>query len=136
MDFAREHARNQLRGARSFCVYGRELQRVRVDFGEEFVSRFRLHLPECKCPGPERGKSAPVAGWALRFVEHLLRVGVRPVVVDKQEAGRPIPLQNFLTWMPQHRGVGGATLKHYDYYLTDLLDCLGDTGLLYGAEVS
>ena len=54
--FAREHARNQLRGAAHLCVWA-ELQGVQVEsIGEEFVSRFRLHLPECKCPGPERGR--------------------------------------------------------------------------------
>ena len=134
MGFAREHARNQLRGAAHLCVWA-ELQGVRVvDFGEEFVSRFRVHLPECKCPGPERGQSAPVAGWALRFIEHLRRVGVLPVVVAEREGARSILLRNFLTWMRQHRGVGEATLKHYEYYLTDLLDCLGDNPSCFTAQ--
>lgn len=124
--FVREHARNQLRGAAHLCVWA-ELQGVQVEsIGEEFVSRFRLHLPECKCPGPERGRSAPVAGWALRFVEHLRRIGVLPTVIVDQEGHRPILLQNFLIWIQQHRGVGEATLRHYEYHLADLLDCLGD----------
>ena len=63
--FAREHARNQLRGAAHLCVWA-ERQGVQVEgFGEEVISRFRLHLPECRCPGQERGRSAPVVGWAL-----------------------------------------------------------------------
>ena len=104
MGFAREHARNQLRGAAHLCVWA-ELQGVQVEgFGEEFVSRFRLHLPECKYPGTERGRSAPVAGWALRFIEHLRRIGILPVVVGEQEGARPMLLKNFLNWMRQHRG--------------------------------
>jgi integrase/recombinase XerD len=124
--FAREHARSQLRGAAHLCVWA-ELQGVQVEgFCEEFVSSFRLHLPACKCPGPERGRSASVAGWALRFVEHLRRVGILPTVVVDQAEPHPILLQNFLIWMRQHRGVGEATLEHYQYHLADLLECLGD----------
>lgn len=54
--FAREHIQNQLRGAAHLCVWA-EAQRVQVEsFDEEFVARFRLHLPERHCPGPKRGR--------------------------------------------------------------------------------
>ena len=83
--YAREHIRNQLRGAAHLCVWA-EREGVQAEsFGEEFVSRFRLHLPECKCPGPERGRSAPVAGWALRFIEHLRQIGFLPAVPPGHE---------------------------------------------------
>lgn len=132
--FAREHARNQLRGAAHLCVWA-ERQGVRVeDFGEEFVSRFRLHLPNCKCPGPKRGRSAPVAGWALRFIEHLQQIGIVPPVTTDDVERRPALLQDFLAWMRQHRGVGDATLNHYEYHLADLLDCLGDNPSRFTAQ--
>jgi integrase/recombinase XerD len=134
MGFAREHARNQLRGAAHLCVWA-ERQGVQVEgFGEEFISRFRLHLPECKCPGPERGRSAPVVGWALRFIEHLRQIGILPTVTTGHEGSCPVLLQDFLTWMRQHRGVGEATLKHYEYHLVDLLDCLGDNPSCFTAQ--
>ena len=132
--FAREHARNQLRGAAHLCVWA-ERQGVQVEgFGEEFVSRFRLHLPECQCPGPERGRSAPIAGWALRFVEHLRRIGILPPVITDQECPCPVLLHDFLAWMRQHRGVGEATLGQYEYHLADLLGCLGNDPSSFTAQ--
>jgi hypothetical protein len=129
--FAREHVRNQLRGAAHLCVWA-EAQGVQVEsFGEEFVTRFRLHLPECQCPGPKRGRSTPVIGWALRFIEHLRQIGVLPAVIADHEGSPPVLLQDFLGWMQQHRGVGEATLKHYEYHLVGLLDCLGDNPSRY-----
>ena len=66
--FAREHVRNQLRGAAHLCVWA-EKQRVHVeDFGEECVTRFGRHLSHCRCPGPKRGRSAAVVLWARRFI--------------------------------------------------------------------
>jgi integrase/recombinase XerD len=124
--FAREHVRNQLRGAAHLCVWA-ERQRVRVaDFGEEFVTRFRRHLCQCRCPGPKRGNSAPVVQWARRFIEHLRQIGVLPAMVRYDEVSRPILLQDFLAWMRQHRGVIEATLQHYEYHLAHLLDRLGN----------
>jgi site-specific recombinase XerD len=124
--FAREHARNQLRAAAHLCVWAGR-QRVTVEgFSDDLISRFHLHLPQCQCPGPKRGRCSLVAEWAQRFVEHLRRVCVLPaVIVDPKEA-RPVLLQEFLTWMRQHRGVGEASLRRYEYHLVDLLDCLGD----------
>jgi site-specific recombinase XerD len=46
----------------------------------------------------------------------------------------PVLLQDFLTWMRQHCGVGEATLKQYEYYLVGLLDCLGDDPSRYAAQ--
>jgi integrase/recombinase XerD len=124
--FAREHLRNQLRGAAHLCVWA-ERQRVHVeDFGEEFVTRFRRHLRQCRCPGPKRGRSAPVGQWARRFIKHLHQIGVLPAVVRDDEVSRPVLLQDFLAWMRQHRGVTEATLRHYEYHLADLLDHLGN----------
>ena len=132
--FAREHVRNQLRAAAHLCVWAGR-QRVPVEgFSEDLISRFCLHLPECQCPGPKRGKCSLVLGWAQRFVEHLRRVGVlAPVIVDPWEA-RPALLQEFLTWMRQHRGVGEASLRRYEYHLVDLLDCLGDDPSRFTAQ--
>lgn len=123
--FAREHVRNQLRGAAHLCVWA-ERQRVHVeDIGEEFVTRFHRHLHQCRCPGPKRGRSAAVVQWARRFIEHLRRIGVLPAVIPDHEVSRPVLLQDFLAWMRQHRGVVEATLRHYEYHLADLLDHLG-----------
>jgi integrase/recombinase XerD len=132
--FAREHVRNQLRAAAHLCVWAGR-QRVTVEgFSDDVISRFRLHLPQCQCPGPKRGKGSHVVGWAQRFVEHLRRVGVLPaVIVDPKEA-RPALLQEFLTWMRQHRGVGEASLRRYEYHLVDLLDCLGDDPSRFTAQ--
>jgi hypothetical protein len=79
--FAREHVRNQLRAAAHLCVWAGR-QRVTVEgFSDDLISRFRLHLPQCQCPGPKRGRCSLVVGWAQRFVEHLRRVGVLPAVI-------------------------------------------------------
>jgi integrase/recombinase XerD len=124
--FAREHVRNQLRGAAHLCVWA-ERQRVHVEeFGEEFVTHFRRHLRQCRCPGPKRGSSAPVVQWARRFIQHLRQIGVLPAAVRDDEISRPVLLQDFLAWMRQHRGVIEATLRHYEYHLADLLDRLGN----------
>jgi hypothetical protein len=123
--FARVHVRNQLRAAAHLCVWAGR-QRVNVEgFNEDLISRFRLHLAQCQCPGPKRGRSSLVVGWAQRFVEHLRRVGVLPAVIVDPKETRPVLLQEFLTWMRQHRGVGEASLQRYEYHLVDLLDCLG-----------
>lgn len=132
--YAREHVRNQLRAAAHLCVWAGR-QRVTVEgFSDDLISRFRLHLPQCQCPGPKRGRCSAVVGWAQRFVEHLRQVGVLPaVIVDPKEA-RPPLLQEFLTWMRQHRGVGEASLRRYEYHLVDLLDCLGDDPSRFTAQ--
>ncbi len=132
--FAREHVRNQLRAAAHLCVWAGR-QRVTVEgFSDDLISRFRLHLLQCRCPGPKRGRCSLVVRWAQRFVEHLRRVGVLPaVIVDPKEA-RPALLQEFLTWMRQHRGVGEASLQRYEYHLVDLLDCLGDDPSRFTAQ--
>ncbi len=132
--FAREHVRNQLRAAAHLCVWAGR-QRVTVEgFSDDLISRFRLHLPQCQCPGPKRGRCSLVVGWAQRFVEHLRRVGVLPgVIVDPKEA-RSALLQEFLAWMRQHRGVGEASLRRYEYHLVDLLDCLGDDPSRFTAQ--
>ena len=132
--FAREHARNQLRAAAHLCVWAGG-QRVNVEgFSEDLISRFRLHLPQCQCPGPKRGKSSLVVGWAQRFVEHLRRIGVLPAVIVDPEEARSALLQEFLAWMRQHRGIGEASLRRYEYHLVDLLDCLGDDPIRFTAQ--
>jgi len=132
--FAREHARNQLRAAAHLCVWAGR-QRVKVaGFNDDLISRFRLHLPQCKCPGPIRGKSSLVVGWAQRFIEHLRRIGVLPAVIVDLEEARSALLQEFLTWMRQHRGIGDASLRRYEYHLVDLLDCLGDDPSRFTAQ--
>jgi integrase/recombinase XerD len=132
--FAREHVRNQLRAAAHLCVWAGR-QRVNVEgFSEDLISHFRFHLPQCQCPGPKRGRSSLVVTWAQRFVEHLRRIDILPaVIVDPKEA-RPALLQEFLTWMRQHRGVGEASLRRYEYHLVDLLDCLGDDPSRFTAQ--
>jgi integrase/recombinase XerD len=131
--FAREHARNQLRAAAHLCVWAGR-QRVTVEgFSDDLISRFRLHLPQCQCPGPKRGRCSLVVEWAQRFVEHLRRGGVLPAVIADPEA-RPAVLQEFLTWMRQHRGGGEASLGRYEYHLVDLLDCLGDDPSRFTAQ--
>src|SRR3989304_6157792 len=132
--FGREHVRNQLRGAAHLCVWA-DRQRVPIeDFGEAFVTRFRRHLSQCRCPGPKRGRSEPVVVWALRFIEHLRGIGVLPPVIADHEVSRPILLQEFLTWLRQHRGVGEATLQRYEYHVVDLLECLGDNPSRFTAQ--
>lgn len=132
--FAREHVRNHLRGAAHLCVWAERSGIEAGAFGAELVTRFRHHLPRCKCTGPKRGRSAPVVGWALRFVEHLHRIGVLTAVIADNEPARPVLLGNFLIWMRQHRGVGDATLRHYEYHLCALLECLGDNPGSYTAQ--
>ena len=132
--FAREHARNQLRAAAHLCVWAGR-QRVAIEgFSDDLISRFHLHLPQCQCPGPKRGRCSLVAEWAQRFVEHLRRIGVLPAVIVDPKEVRPVVLQEFLTWMRQHRGVGEASLRRYEYHLVDLLDCLGDDPSRFTAQ--
>ena len=132
--FAREHVRNQLRAAAHLCVWA-GTQRVSVEgFSDDLISRFRLHLPQCQCPGPKRGRCSLVVEWAQRFVEHLRRGGVLPAVIVDPKDARPALLQEFLTWMRQHRGVGEASLRRYEYHLVDLLDWLGDDPSRFTAQ--
>jgi integrase/recombinase XerD len=132
--FAREHIRNQLRAAAHLCVWAGR-QRVRVEgFNEEVISRFGLHLPRCQCPGPKRGRSSFVVGWAQRFVEHLRRIGILPTLIADRNEGRPALLQEFLAWMRQHRGVGEASLRRYEYHVMNLLDCVGEDPSRFTAQ--
>lgn len=132
--FAREHVRNQLRAAAHLCVWAGR-QRVNVEgFSDDLISRFLLHLPQCKCPGPKRGRSSLIVGWARRFVEHLRRIGVLPAAIVDPEEVRSALLQEFLTWMRQHRGIGETSLRRYEYHLVDLLDCLGDDPSRFTAQ--
>jgi integrase/recombinase XerD len=55
-------------------------------------------------------------------------------MIADHEVSPPVLLQDFLVWMRQHRGVGESTLKHYEYHLVGLLDCLGDDPSRYTAQ--
>ena len=132
--FAREHVRNQIRGAAHLCTWAEKHGVPVGDFGEELVARFGRHLPRCQCPGPKRGRSEPVLGGALRVTEHLRRMDVLPSVIADPDDSRPVLLADFLGWMRQHRGVGEATLRQYEHQLTDLLERVGEDPSRFTAD--
>jgi len=133
--YAREHIRNQLRAAAHFCIWTDAIKIAPADFNETIIAQFRRHLPRCRCPGPNRGKSAPVFLFARRFVQHLRHIGVTPTpTVNDPKALLPSLLQDFLIWMEQHRGVGRSTLYQYEYHLTVFLRDLGDDASTFTAQ--
>jgi len=133
--YAREHIRNRLRAAAHFCIWAEGRKIAASDFNEAVIEQFRRHLPRCRCPGPDRGKSGPVIRFVLRFVDHLRRIGVAPTpTVAAKGAPLPALLQNFLVWMQQHCGVGAATLYHYAYHLAALLRHLGEDTSAFTAQ--
>jgi site-specific recombinase XerD len=73
-------------------------------------------------------------GWAQRFVEHLRRIGILPTLIADRNEGRPALLQEFLAWMRQHRGVGEASLRRYEYHVMNLLDCVGEDPSRFTAQ--
>ena len=106
------------------CVWAGR-QRVNVEgFSEDLISRFRLHLPLCQCRDPN-GAGVCLSGMGLAICR-TSATDRWSVSRDRRSEGNSAGLASRVPdRMRQHRGVGEASLRRYEYHLVDLLDCLG-----------
>jgi site-specific recombinase XerD len=100
---------------------------VRIDAADEFaVSKFRDHLPRCRCGRYYcQDRSGIVAGVRL-FVDRLLEAS-QPVVRSTEPVlSEPPLLESFGDWMRKQRGTTEATLCNYARPIRALIERFGD----------
>jgi site-specific recombinase XerD len=113
--YSRLIVRAYLREAAHFGQWLHRRGRPIRTWRNEDVPSFATHLSHCKCYRVNDGKFPHAKTAAMRFLEHLQRIGVLP---SRRKRKDPILLTRFLSWMRQHRGVSEPTLDSYRYYLT------------------
>ena len=101
------------------------------------LEAFRRHLPSCRCPQSNGGRTTHhVLYGAKRFVAYLREIGVvtRDDARATTEATVPALVQSFRDWLHHHRGLAESTQRLYVRGATDLLKSLGDRTIAYDAR--
>lgn len=97
---------------------------------------FRRHLPSCRCPQSNGGRTNHhVLYGAKRFVAYLREIGAVKPEEESEKAtdDEPALVQSFCDWLEKHRGLAESTRRQYGRGAADLLDSLGDRTIGYDA---
>jgi site-specific recombinase XerD len=101
---------------------------VLSDVDAAMLEDFGQHLPRCRCPQSNGGKTGYHAGFGVKlFYRHLIQCGVcpnRPTTSDLND--EPALVTAFRDWFQTHRGVKESTLRQYTRGAADLLQVLGE----------
>lgn len=118
---------------RSVAHFGVWLEREGIaleSIDEETVARFDRHRSSCRCPGTSRDRGRHVVSCIRVFLNHLR---ARQIVETPAPPEPKLLVREFLGWMSAERGVVDTTLTYYRYYVTELVDSLGDDPQAYTA---
>jgi site-specific recombinase XerD len=99
------------------------------DINASTLEDFRRHLPRCRCPQSNGGRTGYHAQFGVKlFLRHLVRGGVcpaPPASITKQNSVPPL-VSAFQAWFQTHRGVAQPTLRLYSRGAVELLSALGE----------
>ena len=101
------------------------------------LEAFRRHLPSCRCPQSNGGRTKHhVVYGTKRFVAYLRGIGVveRNDTRETTEAMVPAVVQSFRDWLHRHRGLAESTQRLYVRGAADLLNSVGDRTIDYDAR--
>lgn len=99
---------------------------VLAQVSQDVMARFERH--RCMCPGGRRRKrmSRHYVRRVQRFVRYLQIRGTVPVTLGPPVAPRNAMLDEFRSWLSQHRGLKPQTVTTYLYALERFLPSLSD----------
>lgn len=100
---------------------------------EAVLGAFAGHLPSCACLHSFQGRHRYHRDGAQLFVTHLRLVGVVPSSPTAAPESIPAVVEQFSTWMQQHRGVRTSTLGVYVPLVREFVAALGDDAAAYDA---
>ncbi len=95
---------------------------------ERILEAFVRHLPRCRCPESNGGKTGYHASFGVKlFYRYLIRCGVcQAQPSTTKESVEPALVTDFREWFQIHRGVLPPTLRHYTRGAMELLQALGE----------
>jgi site-specific recombinase XerD len=99
-----------------------------ADINASTLDDFRRHLPRCRCPQSNGGKTGYHAQFGVKlFHRHLVQCGVCPDLSASTEKQNPVPplVAAFQAWFQTHRGVAQPTLRLYSRGAAEVLGALG-----------
>jgi integrase/recombinase XerD len=123
--YARITARRHIRGAEHFLYWAGKAGIAADGFDDQVVSRFALHLKQCRCPGYGHGNRRDVLRGARLFVEQAQRAGSGVACATTRGSTEPVLLCAFEQWMREQRGTCAATLYNYSIPLRRLIARVG-----------
>jgi integrase/recombinase XerD len=123
--YARITARRHIRGAEHFLYWAGKAGIAADGFDDQVVSRFALHLKQCRCPGYGHGNRSDVLRGARLFVEQAQRAGSGVACATTPCSTEPVLLCAFGQWMREQRGTCAATLYNYSIPLRRLIARVG-----------
>jgi integrase/recombinase XerD len=122
--YAQITARRHIRAA-EHLVYWADKAGIAADgLDDHAVSRFAVHLPQCRCPGYGHRNQRDVLHGARLFVGQVQRAGGGAIAATPP-ATEPALLCAFGQWMREQRGTCEATLDNYRIPLRHLLTLVG-----------
>jgi site-specific recombinase XerD len=100
-----------------------------ADINASTLEDFRRHLPRCRCPQSNGGRTGYHAQFGVKlFLRHLVQCGTCPspsVSTEKQDSVPPL-VAAFQAWFQTHCGVAQPTLRLYSRGAVELLGALGE----------
>lgn len=95
---------------------------------EHILEAFVRHLPRCRCPESNGGKTGYHASFGVKlFYRYLIQCDVcRTQPSTTKGSVEPALVTDFREWFQIHRGVLPPTLRHYTRGAMELLQALGE----------
>ena len=95
---------------------------------ERTLEAFVRHLPRCRCPESNGGKTGYHASFGVKlFYRYLIQCGVCQAQPPTTKGSvEPALVTDFREWFQIHRGVLPPTLRHYTRGAMELLQALGE----------
>ena len=121
-----------IRYLRAAAHLGRFVQRkgaALADIDASMLEGFRRHLPRCRCPQSNGGRTGYHAQFGVKlFLQHLVQGDVCPAPPASTTKKNPVPplVSAFQAWFQTHRGVAQPTLRLYSRGAVELLGALGE----------
>lgn len=120
-----------IRYVRAAAHLGKFVQRrgaCLADVDPCMLQAFRRHLPRCRCPEVNGGRTGYHAGFGVKlFYSYLISCGICRVEGPTSERSvEPALVVGFRDWFRMHRGVLPPTLRLYTRGATELVRALGE----------
>jgi len=126
--YARASAVRYLRAAAHLGCFVHRKGYVWGDINEPMLEAFARHLPRCRCPLSNGGKTGYHARFGVKlFYQHLVQRGIcQDHSIRGAQCIEPALVSAFRDWFQMHRGATPSTLQQYTRDATDLIRALGE----------
>jgi len=126
--YARASAVRYLRAAAHLGCFVLRKGGALGDIDEHMLEAFARHLPRCRCPLSNGGKTAHHARFGVKlFYQHLVQRGIcQNHSIPSPQSIEPALVAAFRHWFQTHRGATASTLRLYTRDASDVLRALGE----------